>query len=105
MFLLALIYVSLPQHLISKNTTVIYNTELKIKSYTDVFINKFTSTHLVDRNKLLTYNKDLLLFLQFLLFQTSMSFCETTGAIGVQKEKYYYVAFLRITTLYYERWS
>lgn len=35
----------------------------------DVFIKNFTSTHLVDINKLLTYNKDLLMFLQFLLFQ------------------------------------
>lgn len=40
------------------------------------------------------------MFLQCLLFQTSMSFCQTTGAIGVQNEKYYYVSFLRITTLY-----
>lgn len=65
----------------------------------DVFIKNFTSTHLVDINKLLTYNKDLLMFLQFLLFQTS--FCQTTQATAVQKEKYYYVSFLRITTLYY----
>lgn len=106
MFLSALIFLSLFTTAVNLQKYHSYIQHwIFLKSCTDAFIKNFTSTQLVDINKLLTYNKDLLMFLQLLLFQTSMSFCQTTGAIGVQKEKYYYVSSLRITTLCYWRWS
>lgn len=85
MFLSALIFLNLftTEVNLQKYHSYIQHWIKKKKVATDVFIKNFTSTHSVDINKLLTYSKDLLMFLQFLLFQTSMSFCQTTGAIGV----------------------